>query len=125
YGNLQELAYVGTDGQLAIMRRMGAAGRRFRYDGRGNIVETAFFDLHRQPVTGKVGLESTVPAFARQTVEWDEHGHSLETYFGPDGKPIVLADRIVKIRGVWDARGYLVEATFFDEHERPIRNEDG
>jgi hypothetical protein len=32
---------------------LGAAGRNFRYDARGNLVENAFFDLHRQPVTAK------------------------------------------------------------------------
>ena len=37
-----------------------------------------------------------MPAFAKQTVEWDEHGGSLETYFGPDGKPIVIEGRVVK-----------------------------
>ena len=53
-----------------------------------------------------MGRKTTVPAFAKQTVEWDEHGRSLETYFGPDGKPIVIGGRVVKTRGVWDARGY-------------------
>src|SRR5262249_43152345 len=80
YGNLQELAFVGMDRQLVIHRRIGAAVRSFRYDTHGNLVENAFLDLHRQPVTGRIG--GTVPAFARQTLEWDEHGRSLETYFG-------------------------------------------
>jgi hypothetical protein len=44
---------------------------------------------------------------------------------GPDGKPIVVGGRVVKQRGVWDARGYLVEISSFDEHERPIRNAEG
>jgi hypothetical protein len=127
YGNLQELAYVGTEDQLVTMRHMGAAGRRFRYDARGNVVESSFFDLHRQPVTGRVGMHrnATVPAFARQTIEWDAHGRSTETYFGPDGKPIVIGDRVVKARSVWDARGYPVEIAAFDEHGRPIRNHSG
>ena len=78
---------------------MGAAGRSFRYDARGNIVESTFFDLHRQPVTGRIGSrQDDGAAFARQTIEWDEHGGAMETYFGPDGKPIVVGGRIVKTR---------------------------
>jgi YD repeat-containing protein len=124
-GNVQELAFLGTDGQLVTRSRVGAAGRRFRYDGRGNIVESSFFDLHRQPVTGRTGGQTTVPAFARQTTEWDEDGGALETYFGPDGNPIVVRGRIVKLRAVWDTRGYPVETSFFDEHKRPIWNAEG
>src|SRR5262249_2808130 len=105
-GNLQEAAFVGTDGQLVTVSRIGAAGRSYRYDARGNVVESSFFDLHRQPVTGRIG--GTGLAFARQTLKWDEHGSALETYFGPDGKPIVIEGRIVTTRAVWDARGYLV-----------------
>jgi YD repeat-containing protein len=118
YGNLQELAFVGTEDQLVIVKALGAAGRSFRYDAHGNLVEGTFFDLNRQLVGGSLG-------FARQTIEWDEHGRSLETAFGPDGKPIVFGDRVVKLRGVWDTRGYLVETSFFDEHERLIRNNGG
>jgi len=124
-GNLQEVAFVGTDGQLVTRSRVGAAGRRFRYDVRGNIVESSFFDLHRQPVTGRMGGQTTVPVFARQTIEWDEDGGALETYFGPDGNPIVVEGRIVKKRVVWDTRGYPVETSFFDEHKRPIWNAEG
>jgi hypothetical protein len=124
-GNLQEVAFVGTDGQLVTRSRLGAAGRRFRYDVRGNIVESSFFDLHRQPVTGRMGGQTTVPVFARQTIEWDEDGGALETYFGPNGNPIVVRGRIVKLRAVWDTRGYLVETSFFDEHKRPIWNAEG
>src|SRR5262249_1901545 len=102
-GNLQELAFMGTDGQLVTMRRMGAAGRTFRYDARGNLVESTFFDLHRQPATSR--LRGLGLAFARQTVEWDEHGGTLETYFSPDGKPIVIQGRFVTLRAVFDARG--------------------
>ena len=122
-GNLQEIAFMGTDGQLVTVRLVGAAGRNFRYDARGNLVESTFFDLHRQPVIGRKG--SIGLGFAKQTVEWDEHGGALETYFGPDGKPIVIQGRVVTTRAVWDARGYLVENAFFDEHKRSIRNADG
>jgi hypothetical protein len=110
---------------LVTRSRLGVAGRSFRYDARGNLVETAFFDRSGQLVTGKIGRRTPVPAFAKQTAEWDDHGRSTETYFGPDDKPIVFGDRIVKIRGVWDARGYLVEASSFDEHQRPIRGNLG
>ena len=121
-GNLQEIAFMGTDGQLVTTRHIGAAGRIIRYDARGNIVESTFFDLHRQPVTGRLRNRSS---FAKQRLEWDERGGALETYFGPDGKPIVTNGRVVTTRSVWDTRGYQVETAFFDEHKRPIRNVDG
>jgi YD repeat-containing protein len=124
-GNLQEVTFTGIDGQLVTVHNIGAAGKSFRYDARGNLVESTFFDLHRQPVTGRIGGETAEPDFAKQTVEWDEHGGSLETYFGPDGKPIVIEGRIVQTRHVWDALGYPVEMSFFDEHRRPIRDNDG
>jgi hypothetical protein len=124
-GNLQELAFIGTDDQLVTMRRMRAAGRGFRYDSGGNLIESTFFDRHRQPVTGSLGRRTPVPAFAKQTVEWDEYGRSTETYFDPDDKPMVIGDRVVKNRGVWDTRGYLVEVSHFDEHGRPIRDKEG
>ena len=125
-GNLQEITAVGTDGQLVTMSLWGgAAGRSFRYDARGNVVETTFFDLHRQPVTGRAGTRTTtVATFAKQKIEWDEHGGATETYFGTDGKPIVSMGQIVQTRSVWDARGYPVETSYFDEHGRPIRNNE-
>ena len=122
-GNLQEITFVGIDDQLVTAPSLGAAGKRFRYDARGNPSETTFFDLHRQPVTGRIG--ETGMAFAKQTIVWDEHGGAMETFFGPDGKPIVIGYRIVQGRSVWDARGSLVEASFLDEHARPIRNNVG
>ena len=44
--------------------------------------------------------------------------------FGADGKQITMM-RAVKDRGVWDERGYPVELSFSDEHDRPMRNDKG
>jgi hypothetical protein len=112
------MAAFGTDGQLVTLKLMGAAGRNFSYDTDGNLVEGTFFGQKRELVRGKLG-------FAKQTVVWDASGRSLESYFDPDGKRILLFDRVAKMRGVWDARGYMVERVSFDEHDRPVRDEDG
>jgi YD repeat-containing protein len=117
YGNLTEIAMLGVDGQLVTISALGVAGAARRYDARGNIIELTCFDPNRQLVLGKLG-------FAKQVVVWDDKGRSTETFFGPDGTPI-LVSRAVKLKGVWDERGYLVEAAFIDEHDRPTRNEDG
>ena len=117
YGNVTEMAFFGTDGQLVTVQQLGAAGRSFRYDELGNPIETTFFGPNRQPVRGRLGI-------AKNTIVWDAQGRSLETYFGPDGKPITR-ERAVKLRVVWDERGYPVEVTYFDEHDRPIRNDEG
>lgn len=117
-GNLQERVAIGIDGQLVTIRQMGAAGVRYRYDAHGNSSEVTFLDPSRQPVRGRQG-------FARITRVWDESGGCLETYFGPDGHPIVAEGRWVTGRQRWDARGYGVEAAFFDEYMRPIRHASG
>ena len=118
YGNLTELAFFGADGQLVTSPLLGAAVRTMAYDGQGNIVENGFFGPGRQLVIGVLG-------FARQKVAWDDSGGSLESYFGADGKPTLITERVVKIKASWDKRGYLVEAAYLDENERPVRNAAG
>jgi YD repeat-containing protein len=118
YGNVKEVAFFGTEGQLVTSKTLGAAGRTLAYNDHGNLIENTFFGPDRQLVEGALGV-------AKQTIVWDEKGSSLETYFGPDGKPILISGKAVKTRGVWDERGYLVEVAFFDENNRPIRDNDG
>jgi YD repeat-containing protein len=125
YGNLTEIAYLGTEGQLVILGRLGIAGRTFRYDAQGNIVEGTFFGPNRQLVRGGASLLKERLSFAKFTIVWDAQGRALETYFGPDGKPIKVSSRAVKTRSVLDARGYIGETAYLDEHDQPTRNDDG
>ena len=83
YGNTTEIPFLGPEGQLATVEQIGAAGRSFRYDEWGNVVEGTFFDPNRQLARGKLG-------FARQTVVWDAQGRTVQTVFGPDGKPVTI-----------------------------------
>ena len=80
YGNMTEIAFFGTEGQLVTVEQIGAAGRRFRYDERGNVVEVTFFDPNRS--TG----EREIWVLPSTTIVWDAQGRTLETFFGPDGK---------------------------------------
>jgi hypothetical protein len=118
YGNVKELALFGTGGQLVTCKQCGFARQTLAYDGYGNIVENTFFGPDRRLTVGHLG-------FARQTVVWDEKGRAFETYFGADGKPVPIFGRVIKQRGAWDERGNLVEMAFFDENDRPVRNDTG
>jgi YD repeat-containing protein len=125
HGNVKEITFFGTDGQLVTLKSMGATGRQFRYDERGNLIEGTFFGPNRQLVSGRLRLFKGSLKFATHTVVWDLQGRSHETYFGPDGKPILLFGRVAKVRSVWDARGYPMESAYFDEHDRPTRDDEG
>jgi hypothetical protein len=49
----------------------------------------------------------------------------MERYFGPDERPILIFGCVIKMRGVWNERGYLEVASYFDEQDAPVRAEDG
>ncbi|MGH9195289.1 MAG: TIR domain-containing protein [Acidimicrobiia bacterium] len=89
YGNLTEFASFGTEGQLVTSKNLGAAGMTRAYDNDGNVVEITFFGPDRQLVIGNLGV-------AKVTMVWDEKGRSFESYFGPDGKPVPIAGRVIK-----------------------------
>jgi YD repeat-containing protein len=125
YGNTTEVTFLGTEGQLVTLKSLGAAGRQFRYDEHGNLVEAAFFGPNRQLVSGRLRLFKGRLEFARNTIGWDAEGRSRETYFGPDGKPILVFGRVAQVRNVRDDRGYIVETAYFDEHGRPTRDYEG
>jgi YD repeat-containing protein len=119
HGNVTGIAFFGPDGQPITHGRFRAAERTLAYDDRGNVVETTFFGPDRKPVRALLG-------FAKQKVVWLEKGGTLETFFGPDDKPIpVWGGSVIKLRGTYDKRGFIVEAAGFDENDRPARGKDG
>jgi hypothetical protein len=118
HGNLREIAYFGTDGQPITQRDIKAAGTTRSYDDRGNLIEVSSFGPDRQLVRGALG-------FAKQKVVWLEQDSTLETFFGPDGKPVPVFGRVIKLNGTWDKRGYLVELAGLDENDHPVRDKDG
>jgi len=117
-GNATKTSFFGIEDQPVTLKRLGAAGAEFGYDQQGNVTEVKYFDTNWQPVL--VGICGC----ARLTFVWDARGSALITRFGPDGKQI-MSDRSVKVRGVWDERGYRVGISFFNEHDRPTRNKLG
>ena len=118
HGNVTEIAYFGTDSQPITQRGIKAARTTRSYDDRGNLIEVSFFGPDGQSVRGALGV-------AKQKVVWLEQGRTLETFFGPDGKPVPILGRIIKLRGTYDKRGYVVEFAGFDENDRPIPNDAG
>jgi len=117
-GNLAEMAFFDKEGRLVTQKDLGAAVRTFAHDGRGNIIENTFRDVNRRLVIGPWG-------FAKQKIEWDEKGRSLESLFGADDKPILIKGRVMKLRGVWDKYGYPAEIAYFDETSSLVRADDG
>ena len=118
HGNVTETAFFGTDGQLTTLKKLGAAGRTNAYDERGNIIDVSFFGPDRQ-------LVRSVAGFARQKVVWLEQGGTLETFFAPDGKPVPVQGKVIKLRGTYDKRGYIVGFAGFDENDHSVQDQAG
>jgi len=116
-GNLQELL-CGTDGQLSPAAASGAAAGVSRYDVRAISRSSAF---------------SICIVNGGQPETWADDGPVLpandpsgrgrrarQTYFGPDGNPIVA--RAASSKNEWSGihARLSCETSFFDEHKRPI-----
>lgn len=118
YGNLTGFTSLGIDGQPVIMNMVGAAGVRRTYDEHGNVTEIVFLGPDRQLVRGTAGA-------AKISLVYRENGRVLETYFGPDAKPMRHEYGFVKGSVMRDERGNVIEMTFLDENERPVRDTIG
>ena len=72
----------GVDGE-PVLNTDGNARNTRTYDGRGNLVEVAFFGVDGEPVLLKDG-------YARYTQTYDARGKLVEVaYFGVDGEPVL------------------------------------
>ncbi|HZT82975.1 MAG TPA: protein kinase, partial [Gemmataceae bacterium] len=85
-----------------------------RYDGLGNLVEEAWFDLDGKPAVNRA------TGAARVTYRYDERGNPVEeAYFGVDGRLTRNKDGFVRGMLAFDDRGNVVEAALFDAEGKP------
>ena len=118
---------------------------KLRYDQHGNISEMVFFgdgwsarDAKETSGLPEKHLRTMIAAILSRTLFsvqiasssselWVlrsirspgmKKADALGTFFGPDGKPIPMFGKVIKLSGTYDKRGYIVEGAGFDENDR-------
>jgi hypothetical protein len=118
YGNIHRITFIDKGNKPTVNSSVGCAGRVFKVDDRGRLVESQFFDADGNPARSSLGI-------AKQVVEWDGESRAIERYFGIDGRPALLQRFIAATTIAWESRGYPAEYLFAGVDGRPAPNEVG
>jgi hypothetical protein len=98
----------------------GAFGIRRRHDDRGLVVEETWLDSRYEPTWNKIQKFTTV----RTT--YDKDGNKSEqAWFGPDDKPVLLADGYARETNHHDEHGNATEQAFFGLDGKPALHKNG
>ncbi len=106
-GHLAEQVFSVLDlkGNYALSRRL---------DGKGNVLEQAYFAHDGRP--------SFHRGYHRTTRRFDEQGRQVEqAYFDADGKPVRDEAGVHRWTATFDGRGHQVEAAFYDVDGKTAR----
>jgi YD repeat-containing protein len=142
--------YLGPEEKRQAVRN-GVAGRKYIYDGSGNLIRTEYVDTSGKPVfnemfwmideekydkNGNSIEEDSLDeqglfclrndGSAKRVRTYDASGNILdESYFGTDGNPVLIKDGYAKCLCVYDRRGYCTEYTCFGTDGKPVLNKMG
>ena len=104
FGLNGERTLLGDGGQGGVF---GEAGFRKKYDERGNVIETAYFDTDGKP-------KLTNEKIAKSTSQFDTRGQEVErAFFDVEGAPTVSIYGYAGFRQEFDARGDITAQTYF------------
>ena len=144
-GNLIKIRYLNSKGKLII----GIAGQNYVYDERGNVLEEMSVDENETLASGtllkkysydnhdNVVEESYFDHYGRACVDgqgihrkvlsYNERNQSVsESYYGIDGRLTKIAsDNYSSIHKDYDARGEVMEVSYFGPDGEPILCKDG
>jgi pimeloyl-ACP methyl ester carboxylesterase len=102
-----EFLFLDIDGNISANKE-GVARNRFRYDQRGNEIETEFLDSDGARVFSNEG-------YAIVRTKFDSAGNEIEySYFDTAEKPTLNKDGFATVRMEYDNRGNLTKYSYFD-----------
>lgn len=149
-GNIVTGVYLGIDQKPCYSD--GAHRISKKYDGHGNCIEEAYYDIEGKPTcVHKDGIAKRLAKFdklgniietvnydidgmvclnkngyAKLVTKYDEQSNLIEAaYYGTDNKLCLNKNRIAKWTADYDKYGNMIEITFFDANGKYVRNELG
>lgn len=150
-GRATEYAYFGRDGQPATSR-YGYQRIRQGFDVAGNRIERSYFGIDGKPALSLDGFSSDLAAYnengkqisiayfgkdGQPTIVKDTGLHRVvrsfdllgrpteETFFGPDGRPILNGFRVHSKRSHYDSQDNEIQTDYFGISEERINCVDG
>jgi hypothetical protein len=149
-GNLSEMRCLNEHGALTISS-IGSSSTRFTYDGRGNRLSTAFYDLRGAPgrvddfyssiqyaynASGSLERETYLNApgrpvksragFASASYAYDTSGNQVAVVYCDEiGHRTNGAEGYASIRRTFNERRLEVETAYFDSADRPVESREG
>ena len=104
----------GSDGKLLLDKKRGYAKWTQKYDGKHNLIETAYWGAKDQLVLGP-------DECARWTQTYDDRGNVTETdYFGVRDQLILGPDGYAKIIAQWDPNNDEIAAQLYGVNGKPM-----
>jgi hypothetical protein len=119
-GNIVEIRFLDTAGNLWLGDVREYAKLEFQYDADGNITKTKGYDQNGKPIP-----EYISPSTAVYETTTDANNNRIEEfYLGDPGKATLLGKR-VKVERKYDEKGNEVEVTFLDLAGKPCSSPYG
>ncbi len=111
-GEVTEWTWRDEAGKISL-NIDGMARQTVKRDEVGNAIEVSNFDANDDPVANKEGIQTWRSRF-------DAAGNEIRTeYLGADGAATVNADGAARVDLLYDIRGYLSKARYFDAAGKP------
>lgn len=108
--NIRE-TYYGVDG-AAVIISSGQAITENKYDEKGLLTETAFYDAHNNPV---LAGGKTWGGYHKVVRKYDNYGRIIgESFCGIDGRPVMIKEGYSYRETVYDELGNVSEEHYYD-----------